>query len=83
MRKDNVNTNGLKLGVNGFGRIGKLTVWHQVARKYFREIVVNIGRESGTSLQDIAHYVERDTTYGRLHAFLYGQAAQPVISEIV
>ena len=82
MRRDNANTNGLKLGVNGFGRIGKLTVWHHVARKYFREIVVNIGRESGTSLQDIAHYAERDTTYGRLHAFLYGQAASPVISEI-
>ena len=82
MRKDNVNTKGLKLGVNGFGRIGKLTVWHHVARKFFSEIVVNIGRESGTSLEDIAHYVERDSTYGRLHAFLYGQAARPAISEI-
>ena len=82
MRKDNNNTKGLKLGVNGFGRIGKLTVWHHVARKFFSEIVVNIGRESGTSLDDIAHYVERDSSYGRLHAFLYGQAATPVISEI-
>jgi len=82
MRKDNINTKNLKLGVNGFGRIGKLTVWHHVARKYFSEIVVNIGRESGNSLEDIAHYVERDSSYGRLHAFLYGQAAMPVISEI-
>ncbi len=82
MRKDNINTKGLKLGVNGFGRIGKLTIWHHVARKFFSEIVVNIGRESGTSLEDIAHYVERDSSYGRLHAFLYGQAAPPVISEI-
>mgnify|MGYP000054792571 CR=1 FL=1 len=39
----------LNLGVNGFGRIGKLTVWHHVARKYFKEIVVNIGRTAGTS----------------------------------
>ncbi len=38
---------GLKLGVNGLGRIGKLTVWHHVGRKYFDEIVVNIGREAG------------------------------------
>ncbi len=82
MRKDDINTKGLKLGVNGFGRIGKLTIWHHVARKFFSEIVVNIGRESGTSLQDIAHYVERDSSYGRLQAFLYGQAASPVISEI-
>jgi len=82
MRKDSANTNDLKLGVAGFGRIGKLTVWHHIARKYFKEIVVNIGRESGTSLQDIAHYAERDSTYGRLHAFLYGQAATPVISDI-
>lgn len=82
MRKDSANTNALKLGVAGFGRIGKLTVWHHVARKYFKEIVVNIGRASGSSLQDIAHYAERDSTYGRLHAFLYGQAAAPVISDI-
>ena len=82
MRKDSPNTHQLKLGVAGFGRIGKLTVWHHIARKYFKEIVVNIGREVGTSLQDLAHYTERDSTYGRLHTFLYGQTARPVISEI-
>jgi len=70
------------LGVNGFGRIGKLTVWHQVARKYFDEIVVNIGRQAGVSLEDIAHYVERDSTYGWLHGYLYGHAGRPVISDI-
>ncbi len=43
----------MKLGVNGFGRIGKSTVWHHVARKYFAEIVVNIGRQAGTSLADM------------------------------
>ena len=72
----------LKLGVNGFGRIGKLTVWHHVARKYFDEIVVNIGRQSGTSLRDIAHYVERDSTYGWLHGYLYGHAGQPVVENL-
>jgi len=75
------NDSGLKLGINGFGRIGKLSVWHHVSRKYFNELVVNIGRESGTSLED-AHYVERDSTYGLLHAFLYGQNAEPLISNI-
>jgi glyceraldehyde 3-phosphate dehydrogenase len=72
----------LKLGINGLGRIGKLTVWHHVARKFFNEIVVNIGRRAGTSLDDIAHYVERDSTYGWLHGFLYGNKAKPVIHDV-
>jgi len=70
------------LGINGFGRIGKLTVWHHIARKYFNEMVVNVGREVGTSLADIAHYVERDSTYGLLHGFLYGCRAAPLISDL-
>jgi glyceraldehyde 3-phosphate dehydrogenase len=72
----------LKLGINGFGRIGKLTVWHHVARKFFDEIVVNIGRQSGTSLADIAHYVERDSTYGWLHGYLYGHKGRPVVDKL-
>ena len=79
---DASSTSDLKLGVNGFGRIGKLTVWHHVARKYFKEIVVNIGRQAGTSLQDIAHYVQRDSTYGRLHTYLHGQKAKPVVEAV-
>ena len=70
------------LGINGLGRIGKLTVWHHVGRGYFDELVVNIGREAGRSLGDIAHYIERDTTYGRLNAFLHGHGAPPVITDI-
>jgi glyceraldehyde 3-phosphate dehydrogenase (phosphorylating) len=70
----------ITLGINGFGRIGKLCVWHHVARKYFAELVVNIGRDAGTSIEDIAHYLERDSTYGALRAFLYGYQAKPVIS---
>lgn len=73
---------GLKLGINGFGRMGKLTVWNHVARKYFNEIIVNIGRRVGTSLEDIAHYVERDSTYGLLHGFIYGQNATSLISDV-
>jgi glyceraldehyde 3-phosphate dehydrogenase len=78
----NAGSSGLKLGVNGFGRIGKLTVWHHVARKFFDEIVVNIGRQAGSSLADIAHYTERDSTYGWLHGYLYGHQGRPVISEL-
>jgi glyceraldehyde 3-phosphate dehydrogenase len=77
-----INHKGLILGVNGFGRIGKLTVWHHVARKFFDEIVVNIGRQAGTSLDDIAHYAERDSTYGWLHGYLHGYQGKPVISDL-
>ncbi len=82
MDMTNAGSFGLKLGVNGFGRIGKLTVWHHVARKYFKEIVVNVGRLVGTSLEDIVHYVERDSTYGWLHAYLYGHKGRPVIGDL-
>jgi len=77
-----VNDRGLKLGINGLGRIGKLTLWHHVGRKYFNEIIINIGREVGTSLEDIAHYVERDSTYGLLRGFLYGHKSEPVIHDL-
>ena len=76
------SSGGFKLGINGFGRIGKLTLWHHVARKYFSEIIVNIGRKVGTSLEDIAHYAERDSIYGSLHGFLYGQASEPLIEDL-
>jgi len=75
-------TNGLKLGVNGLGRIGKLTVWHHVARKRVDELVVNVGREVGTSLDDIAHYLERDSTYGSLGGYLYGHKTRQTIQEV-
>jgi len=79
MAIDTAGKSSLKLGINGLGRIGKLTLWHHVGRKYFSELVVNIGREAGCSLADIAHYLERDSSYGSLHNFLYGYNAQPVI----
>ena len=73
---------GFKLGVNGLGRIGKLTVWHHSGRGYFDELVVNIGRPSGVCLADIAHYLERDSTYGSLQGYLYGYQSGPVIGDL-
>jgi glyceraldehyde 3-phosphate dehydrogenase len=70
------------LGINGLGRIGKLCLWHHAGRKYFDNIAINIGREVGQSFQDIIHYIERDTTYGRLDSFLYGYRAKPVITDV-
>lgn len=72
----------MNIGINGLGRIGKLTLWHHIGRKYFDEIVVNIGREAGTSLNDVAHYIERDSSYGTLHAYLYGHKGRRVITEV-
>ena len=70
------------LGINGLGRIGKLTLWHHAGRKFFDEIVINVGREVGTGMDDLIHYIERDSTYGRLEAFLHGSMAEPVITDV-
>ena len=67
------------LGINSLGRIGKLTLWHHVNRKYFKEIVVNLGREAGTGMDAIAQTIEKDTTYGLLHRFLYGIKSERLI----
>jgi len=71
-----------KLGINGLGRIAKLSIWHHVERRYFSELVINIGREVGTRIEDIAHFVEHDSTYGALHNYLYGARAKRVIEQL-
>jgi glyceraldehyde 3-phosphate dehydrogenase len=70
------------LGINSLGRIGKLTLWHHVARKYFQEIVVNLGRDVGNGIPAIAQIIEKDATYGSIHQFLYGIKSKRII-EIV
>jgi len=60
------------LGINGLGRIGKLTLWHHIGRKYFSGMVINVGRNAGTRLEDIALYIEKDSNYGTLHNHLQG-----------
>lgn len=76
------NAGDITLGINGLGRIGKLTLWHHVQRRYFKTIMVNIGRQAGSSLEDVAHYLERDSTYGRLSWFLNGSQGKSVISNL-
>jgi glyceraldehyde 3-phosphate dehydrogenase len=70
------------LGINGLGRIGKLTLWNHIGRKYFSEIVVNVGRKVGTRIDDIALYIEKDSTYGSLHQYLYGFKAKKTIQDL-
>lgn len=67
------------LGINGLGRIGKLSLWHHVGRKYFKEIVVNQGREIGMGMDAVAQTIEKDSNYGLIHTFLYGINAAPII----
>ncbi len=72
----------MKLGINGLGRIGKLTLWHHVSRQHFSEVVVNIGRQVGTGLSDLAASIDRDSTYGRLGTFLHGHTCGRVIDNL-
>ena len=72
----------MKLGLNGLGRIGKLSLWHHVSRQYFSEIVVNLGREVGNGLEDIAATIEKDSSYGRLSTYLHGHKGGRVIENL-
>lgn len=72
----------MPLGINGMGRIGKLLLWHHAARGSFERIVVNIGREAGHGLEDIADYLARDSTYGPLNRYIHGFRGGPVIEEL-
>ncbi|MGD9948470.1 MAG: type I glyceraldehyde-3-phosphate dehydrogenase [Desulfobulbus sp.] len=72
----------MKLGLNGLGRIGKLTLWHHVSRQYFSEIVVNLGRQVGSGLHDIAASIEKDSSYGRLSTYLHGHKGGRVIENL-
>ncbi len=60
------------LGINGLGRIGKLTVWYEILAGRFKRLVVNTGRSVGRSTEDIVAYLETDSTYGNLGQFLSG-----------
>ncbi|HHD56847.1 MAG TPA: glyceraldehyde-3-phosphate dehydrogenase [Desulfobulbaceae bacterium] len=72
----------MKLGLNGLGRIGKLSLWHHVSRKFFSEIIVNLGRNVGSGLEDIAATVEKDSSYGRLSTYLHGHSGGRAIENL-
>ncbi len=72
----------MKLGINGLGRIGKLSLWHHLSRKYFPELVINIGRDVGSGLEDLAAAIERDSSYGSLGYYLCGHRGGRVIEEL-
>ncbi|RBP45473.1 glyceraldehyde 3-phosphate dehydrogenase NAD-binding domain-containing protein [Garciella nitratireducens] len=71
------------LGINGIGRIGKLTLWNQLYLKHFDGIVINAGREVGKKVEDILHYLTTDTTYNSLDRFLYGYTGKSCNKKIL
>ena len=71
------------LGINGAGRIGKLTLWHHPLSRKFDGIVLNVGREVGKDLEDLVQSLTTDSTYGNLSFFLYGRAGKRCKIEIV
>ncbi|NLT47517.1 MAG: glyceraldehyde-3-phosphate dehydrogenase [Clostridiales bacterium] len=64
------------LGINGIGRIGKLTLWNHLNLKHYDGIVINAGREIGKKIDDIVQYLTTDSTYGTLDRFLYGYSGK-------
>ncbi|HRZ79143.1 MAG TPA: glyceraldehyde 3-phosphate dehydrogenase NAD-binding domain-containing protein [bacterium] len=70
---------GTTIGINGLGRIGKLTLWNLLLSGDFDKIVVNTGREAGKSLEDLIDYITHDSTYGPVEFFISGYRG---ISEI-
>jgi len=74
-----VATTERALGINGLGRIGKLSLWHHAARGHFSRIVVNVGRQVGRGLEAVCAVIERDSTYGSMHRFLFGVNAEPCV----
>jgi glyceraldehyde 3-phosphate dehydrogenase len=64
------------LGINGIGRIGKLTLWNHLSLRHFDGIVINAGRELGRKGTDIVQYLTTDSTYGSLDRFLYGHTGK-------
>ncbi len=60
-------------GANGeYCCVRVLALWYQVGTKRFDHLVLNIGREVGMGLEDVAHYISTDSTYGTLSKFLHG-----------
>jgi len=72
----------MKLGINGLGRIGKLSLWSHVSRKHFSELVINLGRDVGSGLEDLVASIERDSSYGSLGSYLFGHKGGRVIEEL-
>jgi len=79
---ENVLT-GKVLGINGLGRIGKLSLWNHLQMNYFDGFVINVGREVGKTLDDLLQVIETDSTYGNIHRFLNGYNGKKVDIQVL
>ncbi len=70
------------LGINGAGRIGKLTLWNHLSVGHFDYFIINTGRNVGCKLEDIIDYLVKDSTYGYMDRFLYGYTGKASSIEI-
>ncbi len=70
------------LGINGVGRIGKLTLWNHLNEGHFDYFVLNTGRNVGKKMEDVIDYLLKDSTYGSLDRFLYGHSGKTAAIEI-
>lgn len=71
------------LGINGFGRIGKLVLWNQLIVKHFEGVVISIGRSVGRNIEDLIDFILTDSTYGALDRFMYGYSANDLDIKIL
>lgn len=71
------------LGINGLGRIGKLTLWNFINKDRFDAFVINAGREVGQSFDDMLDFILTDSTYGSLERFLYGYTGGSCDVEVI
>lgn len=72
-----------QLGINGLGRIGKLSLWYHLLSRDFDGVVINVGREVGKSIDDFIHTITSDSTYGSLDHFMYGYTGKKCKIEII
>ncbi len=71
-----------KIGINGIGRIGKLTLWNHLNYGHFDGFVINAGRKVGKKLEDFIDYLVKDSTFGSLDNFFYGYSGKTCDIEI-
>ncbi len=71
------------LGINGIGRIGKLTLWNHLNLKHFDSFVLNAGRKVGRNFEDMVNYLLTDSTYGTLDSFLFGYSGKKAEIKII
>ncbi|MDD3051877.1 MAG: glyceraldehyde 3-phosphate dehydrogenase NAD-binding domain-containing protein [Candidatus Cloacimonetes bacterium] len=70
------------LGINGLGRIGKLSLWYHLVSRKFDGIVINVGRDVGKSIDDLLQTICSDSTYGSLNHFLFGHSGKKCNIEV-